>query len=251
MWVLFFAIGGLIALASRSAGSGSALSWGGKADVTNLGYTTIVWSPLIVALAVPEGIPYKYGMAWVNAESEGNPCVIGERDSFGPDGNPREFGIAQVYNPDYYKFLGRGNGIKNGNSRRAYCRYPQTVTRMLTPEEMTEQVQDLVDVIKYCRDNADHMMALTNTSFPEPRDYWRFVKLYHALPSIVHALPQVVAKLGRAPTTWTEFRNTFCQVQPAAYHNPKVDRHHQSVYWRALQNAEDTGGVVPREGAVT
>lgn len=246
MWFLLIIAAGLVTLVGRQAGKGSTWGAGNRASVSNHGYTTNVWGPVIAAMAVKEGFPFEFGMKWVDLESEGNPCAIGEAGKFGTDGVPLEFGIAQVYNSDdYYRRLGGGVGIADAKSRRAYCRYPQTVTRVLTPAEMTEQAQDLADVVKLCRDNLDHHMSLNGIKWGT-RDYWRGVKLYHALPGMVSGgLAAVTGKLGRAPTDWAEFRRTFVQLHPQAAWDSGKDKHHQHIYWRSLQNSEDTGGAVP------
>ncbi len=246
MLLVFLALG-VVALMGRSAGEPHSGSWlkTGSANVQNHGYVTSIWEPLVAALAVPAGIPIEFGMQWVENETGGNPCDIGELNKFGPDGCPLEFGIAQVYNPDYYPFL----GIKDGKSRRAYCTYPNTVNRQLTAEEMTQQVQDLVATIKYCVTNAGHHLVANHYPWlAGSRDYWRAVKLWHALPSIMSpGFAHVAAKYG-IPKTWAEFRVGYVAIEPRAAFVPGKPHNEQSGYWRALENAENTGGVVPDSG---
>lgn len=250
LWIMLTALGIVVLMGRRAGEAMSKDKVGGP--VNNLGYVTEIWEPIIAALAVPAGIPIVYAMKHADIESMGNPCAIGERNKFGLDGCPQEFGIGQVYNsPDYYKHLDDGKGITSGKSRRAYCKYPQTVIRPLTAEEMREQAQDLIDIIKMSRAQVDHYMVINGITWGA-RDYWRCVKMYHALPSLVHdGLAMVKTRLGLPPNDWAEFRRTFVQIKPSAGYDASKPKDQQSAFYRALQNAEETGGVVKEEKVVS
>ena len=67
--------------------------------VADPSYPVSIWRALIKKLA-PASLDVEFVLKWIEVESNGNPCAVGSLKAFGPDGNPREMGIGQFYNPD-------------------------------------------------------------------------------------------------------------------------------------------------------
>ena len=201
------------------------------------------WEPITIAIAVPAKIPWQYAQAWIAIESSGNPCAIGEKNKYGPDGNPKEMGLFQLYNPDDLKSL-----KATGDELRAYC-IPgtQKLSRVMTSVEIRRHVELGIGLILKCKRRADQFLTANKVNWsPSGRDYWRFVKLYHALPAIVSpGLSDVCKALGYPPRTWSEFRAAYEKLNPRARFNPNVEK--QDGYYRALDNAQWTGGAVPED----
>jgi len=236
-------------------------------------FSVSTWEPIVGVLAPQAIIPIPFVMAWIEKESGGNPCAVGELTSTGPDGSPREIGLFQIFNPDDFKALGaspsdfvaycvrpavgpRQRPDKNNNDGGyldGTAPNPQRLSRPMTSDEMVAAVAAGIAEIRKKRVYAEHYLGATNTRWnaggPMAPDYWSTVKLAHALPSILSSgLAQVTHALGRAPATWHEFRAAYETIQPRAKYNSAVDRDHQDGYWKALQNAEDTGFSVPPQG---
>lgn len=208
-------------------------------------FTASTWEPIVGVLAPQAIIPIPFVMMWLAKESGGNPCAVGELAAVGPDGSPREIGLFQVYNPDDFQHLG-----ERAADYVAYCvrpapgqPNPQQLARPMTSDEMIAHVNLGIKEIKAKRVYAEHYLGASgvkwNAGGPMAPDYWSTVKLAHALPVILNTgLAQVTHALGRAPVTWHEFRSTYETIQPRAK-NPS------DGYYRALQNAEETGFSVP------
>jgi hypothetical protein len=173
-------------------------------------YTPESWRADIERLIALEFPLVNVGVAmmWQELESDGNPCAIGEPGQLGPDGNPREIGLGQAYNPD--DFAAQRQAVA---PLRAYCAgLAQGVTRALTQPERDQQVRvTLLFKIEQGRDAAD--ATCTQYALPWPSnaaDFWKLVKAPHAYPRIVsQGIPAVVNKLGRAPASWDEFRSVL------------------------------------------
>lgn len=232
------------------------------------------WNPLVVAYAttathggLPRPVPVPLAMAWLGIESGGNPAAVGTSTATGPDGAPREIGLFQIYNPDDFKALGidplvlvaycvrPAEGAKlhreaDGGYADGTARNPQQLARPMTEGEQQAAIKIGVDFIGQKRDYAERYLAGNHITWaPTSPDFWATVKLVHALPSIVSTgLAQVTHALGRPPASWSEFRATYEKIVPAAawsqsLHDAGAE---QSVYYRALNNAEWTGShVVP------
>jgi hypothetical protein len=193
-------------------------------------YTVESWGPLVTKLA--GDIPVAFVQAWNTKESGGNPCAFGSANAQGPDGNPLEMGLGQLYNPDDFQALGIDAG-----SWRAYCEAgTQNVTRDLTADECTSQVTGLVGLINRCRTAARKY----NPGWSESSaDFWRLVKLNHALPGLLQGMTAVTKQLGRAPNDWAEFRATVVTVTLDS-----ETMKYSSNFDKELDNAETTGGAV-------
>jgi hypothetical protein len=168
------------------------------------------WDPEIERLIAAEFTLVNGGVSreWLEIESDGNPGAIGEPGQLGPDGNPREIGLGQLYNPD--DFAAQGIAVA---PFRAYCvGLTQQLSRALTQDERDQQVRcTLLWKIEQGRAAAE--LTCQRYALPWPStaaDYWKLVKAPHAYPRIATSgLPAVVKKLGRAPSSWDEFRSVL------------------------------------------
>jgi hypothetical protein len=223
-------------------------------------YSTLVaqWDPIVAAKAILAGVPFAFARGYLAAESGGNVCAVGELTATGPDGSPKEIGLFQIYNPDDFKALG-----VDPKRLVAYCvrpapgqKNPQRLARPMTADEMAEHVDAGIANIVRHRHRADQILAADGYTWrTDSPDYWSAVKLIHALPVEENpGFAQVKAHLGRAPTSWREFRTTYEQIQPRArFDAAKASAHpeiQQDGYFRALDNAEWTGSHVQSSAAV-
>jgi len=228
-----------------AAGLGLLLGKGSRQSTESLsmsgGYTVETWRPLITVLAEKSNpkLSVPYILKWIQLESGGNPCSIGQKIN-GPDGYPKELGISQVYNPEDLKRF-----HITGKELRAYCKpgFSSQVSRPLTQEEMTIQARMTIDLVLHCLTESGRSLIANKIPWsPNSKDFWKAVKLWHALPVIVRpGFANVTKYLGRAPISWTEFRKTYEIIQPRAKFVPGKDK--QDGYYRALQISEDTGNA--------
>lgn len=205
------------------------------------------WQPIVHRLIASEfpRVNEAFAMEWINVESDGNPCAVGDPGSVAQDGNPVEIGIGQLYNPDDFKRYGvdpsafrayapfarplaqeyrdaekalaaaeQANNAAGASSARAtmakVSRQMQTQTRALTPAELDDQARyTLLHKIADGITNADHVSQMYGLAWQSP-DVWKLVKAPHAWPPILNeGMPAVVKKLGRAPASWSEFRTAL------------------------------------------
>ena len=208
-------------------------------------YSVNSWEPFLKAL-LPRGITVQYAKNWIAVESNGNPCAVGLPGVLGPDGYPKEQGIAQLYNPDDFTAL----GIKSGSLRR-YCGKGQTCSRPLTSEEMAVQVKALISLIRnsvayvqkvLTANGALHLPGWSSTG----EGFWRLVKTVHGLPGITNGMRFVTAKLKRPPNGWDEFKD---QILNQGVKLDSGTEKYRAKYSKVFENAEKTardaiGGTV-------
>jgi hypothetical protein len=202
-------------------------------------YTVATWQPVIARMLTEPAftrIVLPYAMKWAEIESGWNPCAIGSPGQTGPDGFPREIGLGQLYNPDDFTREGvspaafRAYALvstadetkalaaqylaayanKDSATMHAIALKMQTHARALTAQEMDAQVRyTLLLPIAHDMTIADAAVHTYGLSWSVP-DYWKLVKAPHALPAILgNGMPAVVKKLGRAPSSWAEFRSVL------------------------------------------
>jgi hypothetical protein len=249
-------VGGIIYLATRPRSSGGfgspreSSAPSANASPNAMGYSVATWIPQFAAPAAAAGIPLSYITRSMQEESGGNPCSIGAPGDLGPDGNPRELGIYQVYNPDDLKKVG-----VTGSQLRAYCvagmspvnykgrtvmSHSQSVARPLTPQEMQQQVDVAIGKIKESRDTADAAATAAGVTWPRTpdaagHDFWCLVKLVHGLPGLVHGIIKVTAHLGHPPASWSEYRHEI--ESGAVVLDPKTEGY-RSQFGSLFNNAE-------------
>lgn len=230
-------------------------------DVTSVGDVPppplSVWSALLAepCLRASPPIPLPFALKWVAMESAGNPCAVGNPAAHGPDGMPKEIGIAQLWNPDDLARLGT-----TGVELRAYCvpgdqhestykgkrirGFSQAIARPLSPAEMKRQADLAVGLIARSATTATRDLASVGAGSewsPSGRDFWALVKLQHAFPVLSRAgMPAVTKKLGRPPRSWREFRDTLSAVKL----NSELEAN-RAEFGRILGNAERAASVIP------
>jgi hypothetical protein len=228
------------------------------------------WRPIVhelIASTYPR-INEAFAMKWGDAESAWNPCSVGAPGSLGPDGNPTEVGVGQLFNPDDFNRFGiqaadyraycqpaaplaaqyrAAVAAKDSAAARAAARQMQSLTRPLTLQEMVDQVHwTLLAKIDEGMKVADAAVQKYGLQWPF-RDYWKLVKAPHAYPPILNTgMPAVVKKLGRAPTDWAEFRRVLDMDMPnaeklAAAGDPKAKLHW--AWMRGLNGSEKLGNA--------
>lgn len=197
-------------------------------------YTVKDWDPYINALSGGYGVSGVFARKWIEVESGGNPAAIGAPGDF-YNGHPREIGIAQFYNPDDLARL----GLKIENLR-AYCDgNTQKLTRALTDAEMKEQVVGLLKLVKLCQTSAYGILAAVGNPKWSYADLQKLTKLVHGLPGLAYGVKAVMRYLGRAPSSWDEFRANINNVTLDA-----GTERYRPAFARILQNAETTGNAL-------
>lgn len=203
------------------------------------------WEPYVRPAAIQHHVDPGVAMFWLAIESGGNICEVGERTARGPDGSPKEIGLFQLYNPDDFARL-----RANASDLRAYCVKPepgqpdpQKLSRQPTEAEKAQHIGLGIALILRCMSVAAHYMTLAGITWNVgTADFWKATKLVHALPVIVsQGFLAVAHKLDHPPATWDEFRTAYETIQPRAKFDPSKPRDKQDGYWRALENAEQTG----------
>lgn len=198
------------------------------------------WRPIIASL-LPSTLDLDFVMKWIEVESGGNPCAVGNFKQRGPDGHPREMGIGQFYNPDDLVRI-----KLTGDQLRAYC-IPETqkLSRPLTPEEMRQQAKATIDLILYCRERAIRDLSgvgapMNEAWNPKARDFYALIKLQHGLPGIPKkGFPAVTRLLGHPPRSFAEFSEAISHVNLGE----ATERYRASIP-RILANAVKTASVV-------
>lgn len=242
MWLLPLSIFGFVIALARNAQARS----GQNPMKVNLNDNSISrWEPFVKVASAMAGIPAEFVMAYIGVESGGNPCAIGVPGAKGPDGMPQELGLFQLYNPDDLKVI-----KATGKELRAYCASDGSSKqiRQLTSKEIGRHVGLGIANIQRHKARADAALKKYGYNWDEhSKDYWRMVKLVHALPVLVDlgntpGLKVVADKLGYAPSTWKQYRDTYASINPRARFDSKKTK--QDGYYRAFENAEWTGGQV-------
>ena len=164
-----------------------------QADTPDFPAPVEAWRSLIEAKA-PE-LPTDFVLMWVRYESYGNPCALGVKG--------HEAGIAQTWHPDDDRY-----GATYDELRAACVEDSQDLARSLTDDEKDLQVASLVGLVRSSRDAARAQMARAGVTWPETSsDFWKLVKLRHALPAWgADYLVPCKKALGHAPATFGEFR---------------------------------------------
>jgi hypothetical protein len=166
-----------------------------EADTESFPAPVEAWRSLIEKKADGTDVPVDFLLTWVRYESYGNPCALGVRG--------HEAGIAQTWHPDDDRF-----GATYDDLRAPCVEDKQELARPLTAAEKDLQVSSLVALVKSARDAARAQMSRAGVTWPETSsDFWKLVKLRHALPAwgSDYLVPCSKA-LGHPPATFAEFR---------------------------------------------
>lgn len=229
---------GWLGVISIGIGVALAILFGRKKEGKSYPYSMKMWEPLLSYMAVESNVALPFVMEWMRIESGGNPCAWGSANAKGPDGHPREQGIAQLYNPDDFTRYGIPSG-----SFRVYC-IPDTqkCSRELTSDEMHAQAKSLIDLIVRSRKVAQETASASGLQW-SGKDRYRLTKLVHGLPGLVkQGIPRVTKKLGRPPKDWGDFKVTIS--------NTRMDdgtERYRSLFPKLFANAEKATATLPND----
>lgn len=227
-------------------------------------YNTESWRPIVIPIASEKGIPIEFLMKWIDVESGGQPCAVGNKFASYDNGvHPLEAGLVQLYGPDDYKLTGA-----DPTAIRAYCKpkylaptggkgadgkplmamaFSQECSRPLTPAEMGEAVRYSAAKVLADAQRASQILASVGSQWSHfSPDYWKFVKLQHALPGLAKAISYTKLVLGYAPKTWSEYRTTVMldSVQEMIKEHDPLTWKYREGFANDLENADKTGSVV-------
>jgi hypothetical protein len=200
-WLAVGAIGvgaGILLLRPRTA---SAAARSGSAVRSHLARE---WAPLLGELG--SDIPLAVALAWIDQESGGNVCAIGNKPPPGAK-YPAEYGLSQLdsSDPENVAIMGRSDArapCQNSGATRADW---EVQLRPLTDTERTMHARGALDHMRSARAHARASTAGWGWD-PNGVNTWKMAKLYHAGPAYVH-LASIVAKgLGRAARDFAEYQ---------------------------------------------
>lgn len=180
-------------------------------------------------------IPADFLLAWESKESGGNPCSY---TSLG------ESGIFQIH-PDESKYVTNFAGLRTACSG-------SKKTRNLTEDEKALQVTTGVELVNHYRDSVRAQLANVGAEWSESSpDFWKLVKLGHALPAVSkESLPWMTKQFG-PPSNWLDFVKGAMAMPPSAMGNGL-----RTFYYAAshagrvnriadvIANADNVGGAV-------
>jgi hypothetical protein len=138
------------------------------------------WAPLLERYR--GSIPLQYLFAWIQKESNGNPCSYTTL---------RESGIFQLMWPHN---LSEG-GTTEDQLRAACVGTTQKAARTLTDAELEEQIRSGIQYINHARAYARQYVKWPESS----PDFWKMVKM-------VHVAPARVKQYAPGASSWAEFR---------------------------------------------
>ncbi len=227
--------------------------------------STADWARVLAAGCATAGVQLAYALKWIAMESGGNPCAIGYPPAHGNPSEggdpafPLEMGIAQFYNPDDLQRL-----HLTGGELRAYCMpgdqhettfhgrivrgFSQAMSRPITAAEMQKQANGCVELI--VRSMASASADLTAVGAGSPwsptrRDFWALTKLQHGLPALSRqGMPLAKQLLGRAPGSWSEFRDALNNVKFSA----AIETKYRKDFPRILDNAWECASAFAEQG---
>jgi hypothetical protein len=180
-------------------------------------------------------LPINFLLGWLKHESGGNPCAVGIPGV--------EAGMFQTYHPTDDRYGATYPELRAGCSGSSIVN-PAAINRDL-------QVKSGLNYVRSKRDAARRHLAAVGASWSESSsDFWSMVKQEHALPCVaVDLLPLVTTKLGRAPSSWSEFRSTAMTI-PASSMPAGCARFANSPSHRSLRSRlEDTLANAEKVGA--
>lgn len=232
----------------------------GGSNMSDPDYTPDVWEEVIAAVIAGDArysrCKVAAAKAWLTEESGGNPCAWGDPPPIGTaeNGDPKEIGIGQLYNPDDFKTLKISSA-----PLRAYCKPgTQIRTRKLTDQEMIDQVRyTVLEPMLWGLEFADEAVKTYGLSAWSEVDFWKLVKVKHAYkPILAMGMPAVVKHLGHAPESWIEFRQLLGMDDDAvrrkalAHETLAANERTKWLWMRALDNCEKIGNSVAATGVV-
>jgi hypothetical protein len=191
------------------------------------------WLPYIEAQILSYGadargqpvIPVPFVLAWIEAESAGNPCAIGFPGEMDQQGNVLETGLFQLMSPHDVALAGttvqamrqccatqtRFPGLTRASpaAQIAAARAAeQAATCVLTEAAKAEHIRAGLTYIHNITGIVDKSLARYGTSWSKGTpDYWALVKGYHNAASMpTGGVDVAAATLGHAPQSFAELQ---------------------------------------------
>lgn len=153
-------------------------------------------------------VPIDLVLKWIEMESGGNVCGVGRVGKPGEPypGHVFEAGLAQTY---FSTPNERRHGVTSAELRRRCS--GTSMPQNLDDDDRRTQARVCLDTIQEARDIARARLVRAGVAWPE-RDFWCFVKLYHALPAL-YAFLAAAKRAGQA-TSWATFRAFILTATP-------------------------------------
>ena len=210
---LMLGLGGLgvayMLLRSREkAGSPRERSWkGSRLEVPAtaiLSHSAREWSSLLAAMG-PD-IPLPMALAWIDQESAGNVCAIGNKPPPGVK-YPAEYGLSQldVNNPENVGFMSQADARASCQNAGATRGDWEVQLRPLTDVERVMHAKAALEHMRSAHTHAQAQIAGWGWN-PNGIDAWRMAKLWHAGPGYVKLAAPVAKEFGRPPRDFAEFQ---------------------------------------------
>jgi hypothetical protein len=169
-----------------------------------LSHSAREWEPLLAQLG-PD-VPLAASLAWIDQESAGNVCAIGNKPASGQK-YPQEYGLSQLdaNDPTNVAIMSQSNARASCQNSGASHGDWEVQLRPLTDAERAMHAKAALDHMRAVR---DHALAQTvgwgwDANGPET---WKMAKLYHAGPAYVRLAPVAAKALGRPPHDFAEFQ---------------------------------------------
>lgn len=156
---------------------------------------TSAWGPYLDNSPGRGGADFQY--AWIQKESDGNPCSWTKY---------REGGIAQLM-PENAQSIGMNIDALHPTPPCTAGTETSKSSDDLTPDQAQAQADSLLKYIDHCATYVRGLLSSAGTTWDESQpDFWQMVKYCHALPGaqrdIIAAAPNY---FGGAPQNWDEF----------------------------------------------
>jgi hypothetical protein len=171
---------------------------------TVLSHSARKWAPLLAQLG-PD-VPLAASQAWIDQESSGNVCAIGNKPALGQK-YPQEYGLSQldVNDPTNVAIMSQSNARSPCQNSGASRGDWEVQLRPLTDAERAMHAKAALDHMRAARAHAHEQTVGWGWDI-NGTETWKLAKLYHAGPAYVR-LARVVAKaLGRPPHDFVEFQ---------------------------------------------
>jgi hypothetical protein len=151
-------------------------------------------------------VPLAVALAWIDQESGGNVCSIGNKPQPGAK-FPAEYGLSQLdsSDPENVAIMGRSDArasCQNFGVTRADW---EVQLRPLTDTERTMHAKSALDHMRSARAHARASTADWGWD-PNGVDTWKMAKLYHAGPAYVRLASTIAKGLGRVVRNFTEYQ---------------------------------------------
>jgi hypothetical protein len=169
-----------------------------------LSHSARAWIPLLSTLG-PD-IPLSTALAWIDQESAGNVCAIGNKPAPGVK-YPVEYGLSQLdaHDPENAALLSQADARASCQNFGAARSDWETQLRSLTDDERRLHAAAALAHMRSARNHAQLRISGWGWD-PNGIDTWKMAKLWHAGPAYVNLAPTVAKELGHPPQDFSEFQ---------------------------------------------